>query len=71
VTGTFHSFPDADVVDVPVIAAGGIADARGVIAALALGAEAVQMGQPFSRVKNRAQQDSSRSLMQRRLNSPG
>jgi nitronate monooxygenase len=32
---------------VPVIAAGGIADARGVIAALALGAEAVQMGTVF------------------------
>jgi nitronate monooxygenase len=37
----------ADVVNVPVIAAGGIADARGVIAALALGAEAVQMGTVF------------------------
>jgi nitronate monooxygenase len=36
-----------DAVDVPVIAAGGIADARGVVAALALGAEAVQMGTAF------------------------
>ncbi len=36
-----------DIVDVPVIAAGGIGDARGVIAALALGAEAVQMGTVF------------------------
>ncbi|HYX68982.1 MAG TPA: nitronate monooxygenase, partial [Terriglobales bacterium] len=36
-----------DLVDVPVIAAGGIADARGVIAALALGAEAIQMGTVF------------------------
>jgi nitronate monooxygenase len=35
------------MVNVPVIAAGGIADARGVIAALALGAEAVQMGTVF------------------------
>jgi len=35
------------VVNVPVIAAGGIADARGVVAALALGAEAVQMGTVF------------------------
>src|ERR1035441_3029214 len=37
----------SDIVDVPVIAAGGIGDARGVIAALALGAEDVQMGTVF------------------------
>jgi len=48
VTGTFSLVPQiAGVVDVPVIAAGGIADARGVIAALALGAEGVQMGTVF------------------------
>src|SRR2546427_473356 len=47
-TGTFSLVPQiADIVNVPVIAAGGIADARGVIAALALGAEAVQMGTVF------------------------
>src|SRR5258706_7943005 len=47
-TGTFSLVPQiADVVNVPVIAAGGIADARGVVAALALGAEAVQMGTVF------------------------
>jgi nitronate monooxygenase len=47
-TGTFSLVPQiADKVDVPVIAAGGIADARGVVAALALGAEAVQMGTAF------------------------
>ncbi len=47
-TGTFSLVPQiAVMVDVPVIAAGGIADARGVIAALALGAEAVQMGTAF------------------------
>src|SRR5580700_1724226 len=47
-TGTFSLVPQiADMVKVPVIAARGIADARGVIAALALGAEAVQMGTVF------------------------
>jgi nitronate monooxygenase len=47
-TGTFSLVPQiADMVTMPVIAAGGIADARGVIAALALGAEAVQMGTVF------------------------
>src|ERR1700680_3983297 len=47
-TGTFSLVPQiADMVDVPVIAAGGIADARGVVAALVLGAEAVLMGTVF------------------------
>lgn len=36
-----------DSVDVPVIAAGGIADGRGVISAFALGAKGVQMGTRF------------------------
>ena len=46
--GTLSLVPQVvDVVDVPVIAAGGIGDARGVVAALALGAEAVQMGTAF------------------------
>lgn len=36
-----------DAVDIPVIAAGGIGDARGVVAALALGAEGVQIGTRF------------------------
>jgi nitronate monooxygenase len=34
----------ADVVDVPVLAAGGIADGRGLLAALALGAEGITIG---------------------------
>ena len=36
-----------DAVDVPVIAAGGIADSRGMAAAFALGAHAIQMGSRF------------------------
>ncbi len=47
-TGTLSLVPQVvDIVDVPVIAAGGIGDARGIIAALALGADAVQMGTVF------------------------
>ena len=46
--GTFALVPQiVDAVDVPVIAAGGIADARGVAAAMALGASAVQIGTAF------------------------
>jgi len=36
-----------DAVTVPVIAAGGVADARGIVAALALGAAAVQIGTAY------------------------
>jgi len=36
-----------DAVTIPVVAAGGIADAKGVVAALALGADGVQMGTRF------------------------
>ena len=41
----------ADAVNIPVIAAGGIADARGVAAAFALGAEGVQLGTRFVAVQ--------------------
>ena len=45
---TFTLTPQVvDAVAIPVVAAGGIADARGVVAALALGADGVQMGTRF------------------------
>ena len=37
----------ADAVSVPVVAAGGIADARGAVAAFALGADGIQVGTRF------------------------
>lgn len=53
--GTFALVPQVvDAVDVPVIAAGGIADRRGVAAALALGAEGVQVGTAFLRTTQSA-----------------
>ncbi len=46
--GTFALVPQiVDAVRVPVIAAGGIADARGIAAAFALGASAVQLGTAY------------------------
>jgi enoyl-[acyl-carrier protein] reductase II len=45
---TFPLIPQVvDAVEIPVIAAGGILDGRGLVAALALGAEGVQMGTRF------------------------
>lgn len=46
--GTFSLVPQiADQVRVPVVAAGGVMDGRGLVAALALGASGVQLGTRF------------------------
>lgn len=53
--GTFSLVPQVvDHVRVPVIAAGGIMDGRGLVAALALGAGGVQLGTAFLPVKESA-----------------
>jgi nitronate monooxygenase len=47
-TGAMALVPQVvDAVKLPVVAAGGIGDARGIVAAFALGAEGVQMGTAF------------------------
>ncbi len=49
---TFSLIPQlCDAVKIPVIAAGGIADGRGILAALSLGAEGVQIGTRFAATK--------------------
>ena len=53
-----------DAVDVPVIAAGGIADRRGVAAALALGAGGVQVGTAFLRTRQSAANDAHRQAIE-------
>ncbi|AKM18379.1 nitronate monooxygenase [Geobacillus stearothermophilus] len=51
-TGTFVLIPKVvDSVSIPVIASGGIADGRGLMAALALGAEGIEMGTRFIATK--------------------
>jgi len=46
--GTFALVPQiVDAINVPVIASGAIGDARGIVAALALGASAVQIGTAY------------------------
>jgi len=62
--GTFALVPQVvDAVSVPVIAAGGIADRRGVAAAFALGASGVQVGTAFLRTRQSAAPDSHREAI--------
>lgn len=59
--GAFSLIPQVvDAVRVPVIAAGGIADRRGVAAAFALGAAGVQVGTAFLRTRQSAVPESHR-----------
>lgn len=64
--GSFALIPQVvDAVDVPVIAAGGIADRRGVAAAFALGADGVQVGTAFLATAESAVTDAHRSAIHR------
>ncbi|HEX7782532.1 MAG TPA: nitronate monooxygenase [Sphingobium sp.] len=63
--GLFALLPQiVDAVDAPVIAAGGIADARGVVAALALGASAVQVGTAYLLTPESSASETHRRLLQ-------
>lgn len=52
-----------DAVSIPVIAAGGIADGRGIAAAMMLGASAVQLGTAFLRTEEINASDSYKSAL--------
>lgn len=63
-TGTLALIPQVvDAVKAPVIAAGGIADGRGIAAALALGAQAVQIGTAFLACRESATSQLHRDLL--------
>ncbi|MFF1254161.1 NAD(P)H-dependent flavin oxidoreductase [Pseudarthrobacter sp. NPDC058329] len=62
--GTFALVPQAaDAVSIPVIAAGGVADRRGFAAALALGAQAVQVGTAFLATRESAAAPAYRTVL--------
>lgn len=59
----------ADTLDIPVIAAGGIADGRGIYAAMALGAEGVQIGSRFAAtIESSAHENYKRKLIEAKEN---
>lgn len=63
-TGTLALVPQiVDAVNLPVIAAGGIADIRGVRAALALGAHGVQVGTAFLACRQSGTSDLHRDIL--------
>src|SRR5699024_6286673 len=62
--GTFALVPQVvDAVSVPVVAAGGISDRRGVAAAFALGASGVQVGTAFLATRESAANDAHREAI--------
>jgi nitronate monooxygenase len=62
--GLFSLLPQVvDAVSVPVIAAGGVADARTAAAALVLGASAVQIGTAFMRCEEANVRDAHRAAL--------
>ncbi len=62
--GTFSLVPQVvDAVRVPVLAAGGVADRRGVAAARALGADGVVVGTAFLRTRQSAASDAHRAAI--------
>ncbi|MDR2321001.1 MAG: nitronate monooxygenase [Microbacterium sp.] len=64
VVGLFSLLPQVvDAVDVPVIAAGGISDRRGVAAAFALGAQGVQVGTAFLATAESAANEAHRAAI--------
>lgn len=67
---TFVLIPQlADALTIPVIAAGGIADGRGILAALALGAEGVQIGTRFAAtVESSAHENYKRKIIEAKDN---
>ncbi len=61
---TFSLIPQVrDAIKIPLIAAGGIVDGRGVLAAMALGADGVQMGTRFLLTKESSAHDNFKQLL--------